>query len=259
MNNEELKSFMVEMAREAGKVALEMFGNHGKIEIKAHDLDLVTEADKKVNDLIVNRIRSKFPDHGIISEEMGEENSNLENIWIIDPIDGTLNYSRKIPLFVVLITFRHKDIVQLCCVYDPTHNDMYIAEQGKGAWLNDTPIHCSQNTELDLSLGITNDSLAGPRIKFLLNLQKNVSSSNKLWASAYGATGINCAFVADGRRDWYLCRGNGGLWDYAGTILLLRESGCIVTDLNGNDWEYGMGEFLAANPQLHTKLLPLLQ
>ncbi len=254
----QLKNYMMEITRQAGLLAKELSNNYGKVIIKSHKLDLVTEADRKVNELLLEYIQASFPEHGIISEELGEHQTDAKYVWIIDPIDGTLNYFKKIPCYGVIIALQIDSEIEMSCVYDPSSGDMYFAQRGEGAFLNGSPIKCSTHTMLEHSVGLTNDSVNSERIDFL-NQINNTTIDGKAWASSNGCTAVSCGWVASGRKDWYCNSGNGKIWDYAGTVLLLRESGCSVVNLSGEEWKYGDGAFIAANPSMTEKLLKLTQ
>lgn len=252
------RNFIEELARLGGAKALEMFGNHGSVVVKAHTNDVATQADIEVNQLIVNRIKEVFPEDGIISEELGVEGADRDRVWIIDPIDGTLNFKTGIPLFAVLIALQCNGVTILSCVYIPTMDACYIAELNKGATLNGKPIRCSRTLSLANSLGLTYASLDAERVELFQKVFA-AQGNSKIKISSIGATAVNIAYVADGTRDWLFCGDGGGIWDYEPTLLLLREAGCLVTTLSGEEWEHGKGIFIAANPTLHAELLKLFQ
>lgn len=266
MDTQLIKEFMLKTTREAGKVALSRFGRHGNVDMKSHPLDLVSEADKSTNQLFVKRINQAFPDHGIISEEFPTVGADNKVVWIIDPIDGTLNYIKGIPCWAIIVGVRINGQMEMSCVYNPIMGEMYFAERGKGAFRGISKIQCSDQSELMYSVGLTNDSISEQRLNFLDGLESLVSwdfepteteQKRVIWASSNGCTAISCGWVADGRKDWYYCSGGGGIWDYEGTVFLLQESGCVVTSPDGSEWQHGNGPFIAANPTLHAKLVEL--
>lgn len=252
------RNYIEEFARLGGAKALEMFGNHGSVKVKAHTNDVATQADIEVNQLIVNRIKEVFPEHGIISEELGVDGADRDYVWIIDPIDGTLNYKTGIPQFAVLIALQFEGVTFLSCVYIPTSDSCYIAELGNEAKLNGKTIRCSRTAGLANSLGLTYATLDLERVELFQKVFA-VQGNSKIKISSMGATAVNIAYVADGTRDWLFCGDTGEIWDYEPTILLLREAGCLVTTSSGEEWEHGKGNFIAANPSLHAELLELFK
>ena len=253
-----LRRFIKELAYLGGAKAREMFGNHGSVEVKSHTNDVVTQADIEVNKLIVNKIMEVFPDHGTISEELGYQGADREYVWIIDPIDGTLNFKTGIPLFAVLIALQHKGVTILSCVYFPILDQCYVAWLNNGATLNGKPIQCSSTSDLANSLGLSYATLDEARVRLTEDLFTRHGES-EIKIASMGATAVNMAYVADGKRDWLFNGDNGGIWDYEPPVLLLREAGCLVTTLDGKHWEHGKGNFIAANPKLHAELLKLFE
>ncbi|QQS23045.1 inositol monophosphatase [bacterium] len=251
-----LKQFLLSTTLAAGRLTRKMFGNFGEVCEKSGSLDLVTEADKKSNELFYNRIKKMFPDHGIVSEEIPAEGIDNEYVWVIDPLDGTLNYRTGVPCYAIIAALKHKGQTLYGAVYDPIHNEMFFAEKGKGAFKNGSPTNCSAHDTIRDSIGLTNDSISFLRKDFF-NKILEVVQEKSAWASSLGCTGVSCNYIADGRKHWYICSGGGGVWDYAGTVLLLEESGCLVTDLKGEPWETGTGPFVAANPILHKQLIEI--
>ena len=142
---------MIEIAQQAGEILRVGFGQHHQVEFKG-EIDLVTEIDHRSEELILGEIGKRFPDHAAFSEESGERSGSAEDIWYVDPLDGTLNYSHGLPFFCVSIAYAHKGRFTFGAVYDPIAEEMYTAENGKGARLNGKPIHASAVAELKSSL-----------------------------------------------------------------------------------------------------------
>jgi myo-inositol-1(or 4)-monophosphatase len=145
---------LIDIAQHAGGILRSGFGKQHHIEFKG-EIDLVTEIDHQSEEYILGELTSRFADHHIFSEESGERAGSADDVWYIDPLDGTLNYSHGLPIFCVSIAYAHKDHLQLAAVYDPIANEMYTAERGQGARLNDAPIHVSQSPELKSSMLVT--------------------------------------------------------------------------------------------------------
>lgn len=251
-----LVQFMLKTTIEAGQFAAQRFNERKQVTVKSGPLDLVCDVDQDTNRLLVKRIKKEFPSHGIISEEMGIHGADREFVWVIDPIDGTLNYIRGVPNYGVIVSLRQKEETRMGCVYVPTTGEIFYARKNKGSYRNGARINCSDHKTLRYSLGFTNDSLSQMRMDFVNKLGQN-PNANDIWASSNGCTAISCAQVAQGVKDWYVCSGSGKIWDYDATVLLMREAGCLVTNTSGKPWEHGDGAFIAANHVLHKELIEL--
>jgi len=208
-----MDKFIQNIAKQAGQIILEKFGQVKIQSTKSHALDIVTEADLASNKFLCDAIKNKFPKHGIISEETGEYQRNSEYIWIIDPLDGTINFSKKIPLFAVLIALAKNNILQLAVIYDPVHNEMFFAKKSKGAYLNGKKIQCSEQNNFLESLGCFTDRLKTERLKVLNNISQFVKGES-FSVSSLSSIGLSSAYVASSRRDWFISDG-GKIWDYA--------------------------------------------
>ena len=243
------EKFIQDVARQAGKITLGFF-NKAEVQYTKKDaLDVVTQADLASNKFITESIKREFPNDGIISEETGESKMDAEYVWIIDPLDGTLNFSKNIPIYTVLIARAKAGIVELSVVYDPIHDELCFAKRGEGAYLNGNKIKCSQMKTIDDTVGCINGNI---RPDVISNLEKMiaVSSTGKVCATSFYGIGINALYVATGRRDWFMVNG-GALWDHAAPSLILEESGCKITTLANTPWTFIEKTMLAANPELH--------
>lgn len=252
-----MQDFIKEISREAGGIILAQFGKIGVKYTKRDATDVVTAADEASNELLVGRIKKRFPNHGIISEEQPEFQQNADYVWIIDPLDGTRNYSTGTPLFAVLIGLAYKNIMQLATIFDPVHNELFFAERGQGALLNGRPIACSTRPELRHSFGCLNSHWSPHRIDWLKKVIRT-AETNDFWTSGFGSVAISSAYVAAGRRDWY-CGFGASLWDYAAPSLVLSEAGCKVTNAKGEAWQIHHRELIAANKALHPTILKMIR
>ena len=243
-------------ANQAGDAVLKRFGKDGVHYMKSEQMwDVVTKADLLSEKIIMSAIRKAYPDHGIIAEESGVINKGAEYVWVIDPIDGTLNYSRGVPLFGVMICLVHKGEMLLSAINLPAESQLFFARKGKGTYLNGKRVHCSDKKSLDQSFGAGSARLDGRPAAFIENLLRSVRKQNIQYASFFSMA-VNACYVASGRRDWMVPLA-GAVWDFAPAYLILKESGCKVTDTKGKPWKFGMPEMVAANPTLHKKLLTL--
>ena len=182
-------------------------------------------------------------------------NENAEYVWVVDPIDGTLNFSRGVPLFGVMVCLVHRGEVILSAIDLPAEHQLFFAKKGKGAYLNGKRVHCSDKKALDQSFGAGSARLDGRPAALIENLIRTARKQNMQYASFFSMA-VNACYVASGRRDW-MAPLAGAIWDFAPAYLLLKESGCKVTDMKGGPWKFGMLEMVAANPTLHKELLKL--
>src|SRR3989344_7418089 len=166
-----MEKFIQKMAREAGVAVLKKFGKIG-VHYKKSDRvwDVVTKADLLSEKIIMSAIRKKYPDHGIISEESGSVKEGARYVWIIDPVDGTLNYSRGVPTFGVMIGLVRDGEVILSAINLPATKEFFFAKAGNGAYLNGKRIHCSRVKDLKKTAGVGSSSLHMRNARFLMNL-----------------------------------------------------------------------------------------
>lgn len=240
----------------AGKAVLKRFGKDKVSYMKSdYAWDCVTDADLMSEKIIISEIGKSHGEHGFLAEESGRSESESDYVWIIDPIDGTMNFATEVPLFGVMAALAHRNKVILSAIYLPVTKELFFAKEGKGAFLNGKKIHCSQNTELERTIGVGQLKTRGRPAKFMKILLDNIKSEHFM-LSSFGAMSVNACYVACGRRDWSVSL-EGAVHDFAPAYLLLKESGCRVTDLNGRPWKLGTGGFVAANPRLHKQLLKL--
>lgn len=250
-----MDKFIQDLAREAGDMVLKRFGKDGMHYMKSkHIFDVVTKADLRADKLITSRIKKKYPTHGIIAEESGVWNEGAEYIWVIDPIDGTLNFSKGIPIFGVMICLLHRGKVVLSVINMPATKEFFFAKANGGTFLNGKRVHCSKQSVLDESFGFGSARMRGRNAMFLGNVIRQ--KKYNIQFSSFACMAANACYTAAGRRDWSVSL-SGQVWDFAPAYLMIKESGCTVTDTKGNPWKFGMREMVAANPRLHKELLKL--
>ena len=252
-----MDAFIQDIVREAGTKIRPMFGvekaHHHKSESRS---DVVTRADLFSEKVMVDRIKKAYPDHGIISEEMGHFNSDADYVWILDPIDGTLNFSTNVPLFGILAALSYKGNSMLAAVYLPITGEMLFAKKGKGARLNGKKIHCSKTTETAKALGCP-PGKGNIGHEFLRQLCAETDGTFA-GMSMFGCIAANCRFISAGDRDWIVSFA-GALHDYAGTSLIMQEAGCVVTGVDGKTWHSKSIGIVAANPILHKKIMRIVR
>jgi myo-inositol-1(or 4)-monophosphatase len=251
-------SDLIEIAQHSGEILRTGFGQKHQVEFKG-EIDLVTEIDHQSEEYILGEIAKRFPDHMVLSEESGERAGSVDHLWYIDPLDGTLNYAHGFPLFCVSIAYAHGGQLALAAIFDPISNELYTAERGKGAKLNDKPIHVSTATELKSSLlvtGFPHDAWTNP-INNFSEFQR--FSMRTQGVRRLGSAALDLCYVAAGRLDgFWEIRLNA--WDVAAGALIAQEAGAKVTDVRGGpDFISKPQSVLAANPTLHDKMLDILK
>jgi len=243
-------------ARKAGVVLLENLGKVKEIEFKAKN-SLVTEVDKLSEEIIINNIKQSFPSHDIFAEESGRDSENSDYLWLIDPIDGTTNYAHAYPFFSISIALEIKGEVKVGLVYDPVKDEMFTAEEGKGAFLNGKAITVSKSDAIEHShvcTGFMHDSewMVEANIKHFGNFIRRARAVRR-----DGSAALDLCYVACGRFDgfWEL-----GLnpWDTAAAVLILKEAGGLVTKFTGDEYNIYMKDILASNSIVHDQMIEIL-
>lgn len=257
--NEQFVKTAVECVKEGGAVLLDYHSKLQSLQIQSKGrFDYVTEADLAAQEIIVQLIRSRHPDHEIWAEE--NERSSGQNVsrWLVDPLDGTTNFIHGFPVFAVSVALEYKGAVIVGAVYDPCRQELFLAQQGHGATLNGDPIQISHRRKVDEALVAT----AFPwRERTILSRYLRVF--NQVFAKVSdirrsGSAALDLSYVACGRCEgfWEL-----GLspWDIAAGHLLVKEAGGYVSDFNGGDNHIWIGDVVAGNPSTHTFLLKIIK
>lgn len=254
-------SQVLRMAAQAGAAQLRHFFNAPELKtsVKSGGInDLVTEADHASDAAIINVIRAHYPDHFILSEETGNVPSTSAYKWIIDPIDGTINFAQGIPICCVSIGIEKDGNMILGAVYAPFLNEFYFAEKGQGAFLNDKPIAVSSQNKLIRSCLVTGfpyhylDSPNGPLQVFERLIRKGVP------VRRLGSAAIDLCWVAAGRFDGFY-EHSLNAWDSAAGFLLVTEAGGKVTDFEGKDYSPYQPHLCATNGFVHDELLKVVK
>jgi myo-inositol-1(or 4)-monophosphatase len=243
----------VEIAREAGALLSHYFERRVAFETKG-EFDLVTEADRASEKLVVERLRTHFPSHAIVAEEGGGHASPSEYCWFVDPLDGTTNFAHGFPTFNVTLGLARAGEMIAGVVYDPTRQEMFSAERGGGAYLNNRRIRVSGARKVSESLAST----GFPSRKRHHNI--NIHFYYQLAMASHGvrrtgSAAVDLAYVAAGRLDYFW---EFGLkpWDMAAGTLLVQEAGGRVTDMKGDPLSVTTSDHLLAdNGVLHDEVL----
>lgn len=243
----------VEIAREAGALLVNYFERRVPFETKG-EFDLVTEADRASEKLVVERLRSYFPAHNIVAEEGGGHQSPSEYRWFVDPLDGTTNFAHSFPVFNVTLGLERAGELVAGVVYDPVKQEMFTAERGSGAYLNNRRIHVSSVKDVSNSLAST----GFPSRKRHHNVNIHFYYQLAMLSHGVRRTGsaaIDLAYVACGRLDFFW---EFGLkpWDMAAGCLLVEEAGGRVSDMKGAPHSVTASDHLLAdNGSLHEEIL----
>lgn len=244
----------VEIAREAGSLLANFFERRVKYEIKG-DQDLVTEADRASEQLILERLHSHFPSHSIVAEESGRHDRSSEFCWYVDPLDGTTNFAHGFPTFNVTMGLEQNGEMICGVVYDPSRQETFTAEKGAGAYLNHRRIHVSKAARLDealLTSGFpTRRRHLDVNFHFFYQLAMITHGMRRT-----GSAAIDLANVASGRTDGFWEFGLSP-WDMAAGILLVREAGGQITDMRGGAHHLKARHMLATNGAIHAETIAL--
>lgn len=241
------------IAREAGVLLMGHFRQRVAIEYKG-DVDLVTVADRASEKLIVERLKTLWPEHGIVAEEGTRSDTGAAFRWLVDPLDGTTNFAHGYPVFCISIALaRHDDQLEAGILYDPTRDEMFSAERDRGATLNGKPIRVSKTTSLAESLLGTgfpsHKRHKNPNIHFYQQLTLRSHGVRRA-----GSAALDLANIASGRYDGFW-EFNLNPWDTAAGVLLVQEAGGRVTRFDGTPFRLDSREVLASNGLIHEELL----
>jgi myo-inositol-1(or 4)-monophosphatase len=254
-----LLNFAIQVARDAGNLLVQRLGS-AQISNKG-DIDLVTEADIAAEELIIDRIRSHYPLHGILAEESGEAvqqgPSRSEWKWIVDPLDGTTNYAHGYPCFCVSIAVEHAGALEIGVVYDPMRDEMFAAERGQGATLNERRIRVSSVEELNRAMmctGFPYDVRTRPDFaRDFTNFTLHAQAVRR-----DGSAALDLAYIACGRFDGFWEDGLNP-WDIAAGAILISEAGGRITNYENEALDIYTKKVVASNGRVHDAMLQLLR
>jgi myo-inositol-1(or 4)-monophosphatase len=235
-------NIMIKASEKASKILIRDFGEIENLQVlKKGPTDFVTNSDLKAEKIILDELTKARPGYSVISEENGiKKNKDKNNTWIIDPIDGTINFLHGIPHFAISIALRSKDEILSGLIFDPIKNEMFFAEKNNGAFYNNQRIRVSKKNQINNCLFAT-----GGNIEKELNLPFRKS----------GCAALDMAYVAAGRYDGYF-QNNLNLWDIAAGIILIKEAGGVINEidlLNNKNIKV-----IASSPDINQKLLEKL-
>jgi myo-inositol-1(or 4)-monophosphatase len=245
-----MMDFALETAEKAGIIALKHFRRSMKVSLKSRQ-DILTVADTEVENFVRKEISRKFPEHGILAEETGLHKSKSDYLWVIDPIDGTVNYAVGLPCFAISIGLACRQQPILGVVYDPYHNEFIYAEEGRGAYLNGKRIRIGRERELincivATDLGHKRSKQIVRRVKALLPVTRAVR--------ILGCASLGLAYVAFDRVQAYT-HIDIQPWDVAAAYIVIKEAGGEILNFKGEPWQLYDGTVIASNSHLSKKLL----
>lgn len=259
----------INCAAKAGEWIKSKLGSVKQLSTKTSPQDIVTEVDKGAEQMIRKLILTHFPDHAILGEEGVEPGAEAaaralqaaqeeEYLWIIDPVDGTTNFVHGFPFYSVSIALAHRGEVIVGVIYDPSRDELFVAEKGKGAYVHGNPTYVSKESQLSESLLAT-----GFPIDSKVSLPLNMAELHALLPKvrnvrAGGSAALHLAYVAAGRLSGYWEHGLSA-WDIAAGALLVQESGGAVTDTDGRPFDLSVRNIAATNGLIHQGLLDTLK
>lgn len=256
--NKELLETAVKAGLEAGKLLKEGIDTIYEISYKEGLNNLVTEFDKKAEEIIINIIKDKYPNHSFLAEESGDTNYIENNIrWVIDPLDGTVNYAHKLPIFSVSIAAELNGEILCGVVFQPVLNELFTAALGGGAFLNDKPIKVSSVSDFDKSFLVTgfpynvNENPDNCLDDFTKVMKKGIP------VRRLGSAAVDLAYVACGRFDafWEISL---NAWDVAAGAILVKEAGGNITNYKNDNFLVNDNSLIASNGLIHNDIVNLL-
>ena len=232
-------NLMIKACEKASKILIRDFGEIEKLQVsKKGPSDFVTNSDLKTEKIIIDELKKGRPDYSVVSEENGIiKNKDNKNTWIIDPIDGTVNFLHGIPHFAISIALKHEDKIISGLIFDPIKDEMFYAEKNNGAYLNNKRIRVSKKNNINECLFATSGL-----IEKELNLTYRKS----------GSAALDLAYIACGRYDGYFQK-NLQLWDIAAGLVIVEEAGGVINEINLNiNKDHNI---IASSPDINDKLL----
>ena len=251
------------MIRAAEKAARSLKRDFGEVEnlqvSKKGPADFVSAADIKAEEILKEELKRARPEFGFLTEEAGEEKGeSKDERWIIDPLDGTTNFLHGLPHFAISIALEVRGEIVAALVYDPIKDEMYTAEKGNGAYLNDRRLRVSGRVSLDSTVIATGAPFLGHGDRGPFLREVNAVMAQTAGIRRWGAAALDLAYVAAGRYDAFWER-DLSPWDVAAGLLLVKEAGGSVTEIDGRAFKLKSQSLLCANIDLHPKMVKLFK
>lgn len=251
-----LGNVIIEAARRAGRSLARDFGEVEFLQVsKKGPGDFVSRADHQAEEIIYEYLKKARPGYGFVMEESGiVEGTDKTNRFIVDPLDGTLNFLHGQPHYAVSIALEREGVLYSGCVYDVARNEIFWAEQGRGAWLEQRKLRVSGRRNMDSSVFATGTPWVGKAAEAHTQFANEMAAMTPVVAGIRrnGSAALDLAWVAAGRFDGFWERGLNP-WDIAAGMILVREAGGVTTEINGGD-PMKTGSIISANPDLHPQL-----
>jgi myo-inositol-1(or 4)-monophosphatase len=251
-------NIMEKACKKASKLLIRDFGEVEKLQVsKKGPGDFVTNSDKRTEKIIINELSLARPDYSFLAEESGASGKSTEFKWIIDPIDGTTNFLHGVPYFAISIGLEKNKEIICGMIFNPITNEMFYAEKGKGAYLNNSRIRVSSRKNIDECVLLTGGPILSYKNKEIF-FKEYESVSRKVAATRkFGSSALDLAYLASGRCDGVWER-NLNYWDIAAGIIIVKEAGGAVTDFKGGDKYIEDRNLLATNSKIDKDLIALL-
>ena len=254
-------NIMYKACMKASKSLIRDFGEIENLQVSSKGPgDFVSSADKRTEKIIIDELLKAYPDYGILCEEAGEINEkNRINRWVIDPIDGTSNFLNGIPQFAISIGYEENKEIKSGIIYDPIKNELFFAENGSGAFLNNSRIRVSKKKNLKQSLIGTGGPRSNSKFKNeIFQEYLKVSKNIEIPLRKFGSASLDLANVACGRFDGFWQRGL-SYWDIAAGIIIVKEAGGFTDFLNDDGDESKKKNLVASNSLIHKELMDLIE
>ncbi len=252
-----MKKFIIQTIKKAGRILINYFQKDKKLpKLRRYGKEIVTVYDRLIDKFLIKKISQKFPNDNFFTEESGLIKKNSDFLWLIDSLDGTSNFAVGNPFFSISIALLKNKKLILGIVYSPIIDELYFAEKGKGAFLNNQKIKVSQVKDLKKSY-----------LYFCEGGEKNRKRTAKIIKKVYpkvielrklGSAALECCWVASGKGEGYITT-KIEPWDVAAGSLIVEEAGGKVTDFKGNFWQPIKTDFVASNNKIHSSLLKLIK
>jgi myo-inositol-1(or 4)-monophosphatase len=256
--SDSFRDVAVEAALQAGAFLRSRFGARHRVSYKGSPTNLVTEMDRGAEAIILDAIRGRFPEHGILAEESGARDGTVPHRWIVDPLDGTTNYAHGLPFYCVSIALEVDGALAVGVLFDPNRDECFVAERGRGATLNGEALRVSATAVLGESLlgtSYPNDLRTAPRN----NLAEHAALIQRCRSvRTLGSAALGLAAVAAGRLDGYWEQ-RLGPWDVAAGALLIQEAGGTVTAVHGGPLDLAAPTIAASNGAIHSDMVQTLR
>ena len=251
---------MVNACRKASKIIIRDFGEIENLQVAVKGPgDFVTNCDKKVEKYLIEELQKARPNYSILSEEIGEINKDGSFRWIIDPIDGTSNFMHGIPHFAISIGLEHNNEIICGIIYDPIKDEMFTAEKGNGAFINNKRLRVSARSKLKDCIIFTGGPKYGSIDQELsMKEYKKISEKVDIPIRKFGSGSLDMAYVAAGRCDGFWTR-NLNYWDMAAGIVIVKEAGGFVTDFNGENAYIENKTILVTNSKINKEMIEVLK